>query len=133
MNLFPGRLVATPAGGLNVHFGEQSLALALADAAERWRAWSETALTVGIRPEHLRLRDPGAEGVRATVVDAEYLGHETLLHARIDGMAAPAPVLVVRLAGIRPFDKGQAVGLSVDANRLHLFGADAVSYTHLDV
>ena len=124
MNLFPGRLIATPAGGLNLHLGEQSLALALPDAAERWRAWSETALTVGIRPEHLRLRDPGAEGVRATVVDAEYLGHETLLHARIDGMAAPAPVLVVRLAGIRPFDKGQAVGLAVDANRLHLFGAD---------
>ncbi|MBL8260550.1 MAG: ABC transporter ATP-binding protein [Candidatus Competibacteraceae bacterium] len=127
MNLFPGRLVTTPAGGLNLHLGEQSLALALPDAAERWRSWSETALTVGIRPEHLRLRDPGAEGVRATVVDAEYLGHETLLHARIDGMAAPAPVLVARLAGIRPFDKGQAVGLSVDANRLHLFGADGLT------
>ena len=61
------------------------------------------------------------------MVDAEYLGHETLLHVRIDGMIAPAPVLVARLAGIRPFDKGQPVRLVMDASRLHLFGTDGLT------
>ncbi|MBK8507348.1 MAG: ABC transporter ATP-binding protein [Candidatus Competibacteraceae bacterium] len=126
MNLLPARLVSTGAGGLRLQLGEQDVALAWSEPVERWRAWSETALTVGIRPEHLRLTD-AAEGVKATVVDAEYLGHETLLHARIDGMAAPAPVAVARLAGLRPFDKGQAVRLSVEADRLHLFGPDGLT------
>jgi|GEM_PF-5340782 len=42
-------------------------------------------------------------------------------------MAAPAPVAVARLAGLRPFDKGQAVRLSVEADRLHLFGPDGLT------
>lgn len=127
MNLIPAQLISTASGGLKLQLGEQGLSLTPSAAAESWRVWSGAALTVGIRPEHLRLADLEAEGVRATVADAEYLGHETLLHARIDGMAAPAPVLVARLAGIRPFDKGQAVRLSVDVNRLHLFGADGLT------
>ena len=128
MNLFPAQLTATAEGGLTLRAGEQSLPLQLPAASiERWRAWLDNPLTAGIRPEHLQRVSTDASGLSATVVDAEYLGHETLLHVRIDGMTAPAPVLVARLAGIRPSDKGQPVRLVMEAARLHLFGADGLT------
>ena len=129
MNLFSARLTAT-GGGLNLHLGEQSWPLALpAPTAERWRAWLDQPLTAGIRPEHLYLVAAEAGGVRATVADAEYLGHETLLHLRIDGMTAPAPAMIARLPGIQLFDKGATVRLSPDWTRLHLFGPDGLALT----
>jgi multiple sugar transport system ATP-binding protein len=124
MNLFPAQLANTDSG-LSLHLGEQRLSLLLPDALLAcWRAWLGDSLTAGIRPEHLHLADADAAGLNATVVDAEYLGHETLLHTRIDGMTAPAPTLIARLTGIRPFAKGQSVRLALAADHLHLFGPD---------
>ncbi len=130
MNLFSARLTATH-GGLSLHLGEQSWPLLAlpTPTVERWRAWLDTPLTAGIRPEHLYLVAAEASGLRVTVADAEYLGHETLLHLRIDGMAAPAPLLVARLPGIQLFDKGEPVRLSLDSTRLHLFGPDGLALT----
>ncbi|HRD67090.1 MAG TPA: ABC transporter ATP-binding protein [Candidatus Competibacter sp.] len=129
MNLFSARLTAAD-GGLNLHLGEQSWLLALsAPTVERWRAWLDQPLTAGIRPEHLHLVAAEAGGLRATVADAEYLGHETLLHMRIDGMAASEPTLVARLSGIQLFEKGETVRLSLDSTRLHLFGPDGLALT----
>ncbi|MDG4552438.1 MAG: ABC transporter ATP-binding protein [Candidatus Contendobacter sp.] len=124
MNLFPARLTAAD-GGLGLRLGEQTLPLALSTAVvERWRAWLDAPLTFGVRPEHLHLAGDDGEGVRATVSDAEYLGHETLLHVRVDDLDPPGAALVARLPGIRPFHKGEAVCLSLDAARLHGFGPD---------
>lgn len=110
MNLFPAQLADTDSG-LSLRLGEQRLSLLLPDALlASWRAWLGDSLTAGIRPEHLDLADTDAAGLSATVVDAEYLGHETLLHTRIDGMTAPAPTLIARLTGIRPFAKGSRFG-----------------------
>ena len=130
MNLFPAQLTAAADGGLNLRLGEQSWPLALpAPTAERWRAWLDRPLTAGIRPEHVGLVAAEAGGLRATVADAEYLGHETLLHLRVDGMATPAPILVARLSGIQLFDKSAAVRLALDSTRLHLFGPDGLALT----
>ena len=127
MNLFPARLTATLDGGLRLLLGDQTLPLTLpTPTVDRWRAWLDAPLTAGLRPEHLRLA-AGDGGLSATVGDAEYLGHETLLHLRIDGMTAPGPLLVVRLPGIRPFHKGEVVRLSPDSTRLHLFDADGLA------
>ena len=53
-----------------------------------------TDLTIGIRPEHIRI---GAEGVPLRIDLVEPLGSETLVHGRL---AAPGEVpLVIRLAG----------------------------------
>lgn len=126
MNLFPAELLTAHTGELTLHLSEQALPLNLPNPmVARWQAWSHQPLTAGVRPEHLHLSD--AAGVHATVVDAEYLGHETLLHARIDGMAATTPPLVARLAGLRTFSKGQAVRLNFAATSLHLFGADGLT------
>ncbi len=71
MNLFPAGLINAADGGLNLRLGEQSLPI---PGGERWRAWLDTPLTAGIRPEHLHLVAAEAGGLRATVADAEYLG-----------------------------------------------------------
>lgn len=127
MNLFPAQLTVSDER-LNLYLGEQFLPLALPmPIVERWLAWLDQPLTAGIRPEHLDLVDVEVTGLRATVVDAEYLGHETLLHVRIDGMIAPAPTLIARLSGIQLFEKGKTVRLSLDSTRLHLFGPDGLA------
>ncbi len=123
MNLFPARLVAD-VEGLRLRVGEQVTSLELpAATTERWRNWLDQPLTAGLRPEHLSLA-AGEEGWRATVHDAEYLGHETLLYLRLAGLADPNPILVARLPGIRPFHKSDAVQLRLDCSQLHLFGPD---------
>ncbi len=128
MNLFPARLNAAWDGGLQLRLGQQSLPLVLPPATEEhWRAWLDKLLTAGIRPEHLRLAQDDEQGVWTTVSDAEYLGHETLLHVRVDGLDPPGAALVARLPGIRPFHKGEAVRLSLDAARLHGFGPDGAA------
>lgn len=127
MNLFPAQLTVSD-GRLNLYLGEQFLPLALPmPIVERWLAWLGQPLTAGVRPEHLDLVDAEVTGLRATVVDAEYLGHETLLHVRIDGMTAPAPTLIARLSGIQLFEKGKTIRLSLDSTRLHLFGPDGLA------
>lgn len=130
MNLFAAQLSAAAEGACTVQVGEQTLHLALPmPMKERWQPWLDRALIVGIRPEHLQLAD-ATEGLRALVADAEYLGHETLLHVRIEGMTAPAPVLVARLPGIRPFVKGEPVWLRLELNQLHLFNVEGLALTH---
>ena len=124
MNLFPARLVAD-AGGLRLRVGDQSAPLASAAAATAsWRDCLEQPLTAGLRPEHVSLAAEAEAGWRATVHDAEYLGHETLLYLRLAGVADPNPILVARLPGIRPFHKGDVMKLRLNCERLHLFGPD---------
>ena len=131
MNLFPARLTAA-AGGLGLRLGEQTLPLELPPVvAERWRNWLDTPLTAGIRPEHLHLAEDHEEGVRTTVSDAEYLGHETLLHVRVDGQDPPGAALVARLSGIRLFHKGETVRLRLEPARLHGFGPDGAALAGL--
>ena len=131
MNLLPARLIPDAPDGPRLRLGEQDTPLRLAlSPAERDRH-AGALLTVGIRPEHLRLAEDG-HGLRATVHDAEYLGHETLLYARLDGLepahsahsGQTAPPLVARLAGLRPFHRGDPLQLMADDAQWHLFEAD---------
>ena len=104
-----------------MRLGRQSLPLVLpAATAEHWRAWLDKPLTAGVRPEHLTLAG-GDEGLRATVGDAEYLGHETLLHLRLEELETASPVLTARLPGLQMFHRGETVQLALDGGHLHLF------------
>jgi multiple sugar transport system ATP-binding protein len=128
MNLFPARLTATGHEELCLRLGEQAWPLRQPCAvAERWRAWLDAPLTAGIRPEHLGLVHDAEHGLRTTVSDAEYLGHETLLHVRVEGQDPPGSALVARLPGIRPFHKGERARLGLDPARLHGFGPDGAA------
>jgi sn-glycerol 3-phosphate transport system ATP-binding protein len=75
-------------------------------------------LTLGIRPEHIRLVD-GEGGVPAVVTSAEYHGADTVLTAQVGQES-----LLVRAPGALALGAGARVRLGWDAGSLHLFDAN---------
>ncbi len=117
MNLFPTRLSSDAAGGCVVSVGDQTLRV---DRA--WRAVEGVALTAGIRPEAFRLAADVTNALRVIVEHVEYLGHETLAHVRVGAADGPNAVrLITRLQGMHEFNRGAAIGVQLDADRLYLF------------
>jgi multiple sugar transport system ATP-binding protein len=80
-------------------------------------ATSGQALTLGVRPEHLRL--DGA-GVEARVVVVESTGSET--HLVVDAGGTKLTCVLRERVGVRP---GDHVRLGADTAHLHLFRADS--------
>ena len=80
------------------------------------------AVRLGIRPEHVGLVAAGSGEMGGTVVLRETLGGDAYLYVR-----TAAGQVVVRADGDTALDHGDTVGLSMPANRLHLFGADGVT------
>jgi sn-glycerol 3-phosphate transport system ATP-binding protein len=81
------------------------------------------AVTVGLRPEHLRPADGGdAQSVELTVDLVETLGADTLAHGRL---GAAGHELTARLPGTHQVREGDRVPLSVAADALHLFDRDS--------
>jgi multiple sugar transport system ATP-binding protein len=81
------------------------------------------AVVLGVRPEHLRTSaatgsPPDSNGFDATVELAEALGHEQLLHLRVEGV----PLTVRGAPGVRPA-VGSTVRVHVDPTHVHLFDA----------
>ena len=68
---------------------------------------------LGIRPEAVRLCN---EGHRARVIDAEYLGADTVMSCDLGGQK-----LLVRLPGKAPQQPGDDVMLALDSSALHRF------------
>ncbi len=117
MNLFPTRLSSDAAGGCVVSVGDQTLRVERA-----WRAAEGVTLTAGIRPEAFRLAADGTNALRVIVEHVEYLGHETLAHVRVGAADGPNAVrLITRLQGMHEFNRGAAIGVQLDADRLYLF------------
>ncbi len=79
------------------------------------------AVTLGIRPEHLRLASPEqADVLKARISAIERLGAQTLVHLQADGGAA----LVAAVDGDQAVGRGDAVGLVLAPERMHGFCAD---------
>jgi len=116
MNLFPTRVVVDERSRRSITVGDQ-----LVPISSRLRV--EAAASAGIRPEAFRLASESAsDGIRVTVEHVEYLGHETLAHVCVgDGAAADADRLIIRIAGMHEFTKGQVTGLQVEAGSIQLF------------
>jgi multiple sugar transport system ATP-binding protein len=76
------------------------------------------AITIGIRPEALRVMADGSLAGRVTVV--EHLGGETLTHIEL----ASGQLATVKTDERAPAKVGETVRLGVDPRRLHLFGPD---------
>jgi ABC-type sugar transport system ATPase subunit len=151
MNLFPSRLIpGKRRDGLVLQLGGQTVPIAPTGAAEeRLRAHLDVPLTAGVRPEALRVypASPAQDaaggdraGARATVEHVECLGHETLVHLRVDAGDDGAPAgssaarvetahpdavpLVARIDGLPGLAKGDAVRVELDPARVYLFAAD---------
>jgi multiple sugar transport system ATP-binding protein len=72
--------------------------------------------SVGIRPEHVALVQPGTGQGDSVVRLVEPLGNETLVH-----LEAGSERLVARIPGIAALAPGARVGVRLDAAHLHLF------------
>jgi multiple sugar transport system ATP-binding protein len=82
--------------------------LGLADGAE---------ISVGVRPEHMRIAGDSEAAIEARVVSTEWLGHEQVLATEI----GDATVSVRSLdSGVLP-ENGSTLRLAVDADHVHVF------------
>ncbi len=118
MNFFPGR-VAEKAGAVCVELGAGGPSLAVAASRqERFRPLAGREVTVGIRPEDIRLASaaPDDQPVEASVVVAEPLGAETLLT-----LSGPAGEFVARVGPDSAFVTRAPVRAWVDMAKLHAF------------
>jgi ABC-type sugar transport system ATPase subunit len=80
----------------------------------------------GVRPESVRLAEPGAaEALAGTVVQIEALGHETLVHVRLAASERETPVRwVVREHGMARHRAGEPVALRVEPSAVYFFASD---------
>jgi multiple sugar transport system ATP-binding protein len=100
-------------------------------AADVMNAAVGAKLTLGVRPEHLRLRGAGegvGEGIPGTVGLVEYLGDVTLAYVQVEG----APEMVaVKCGGGGSGETAPAVGarvlLAFDPAQGYLFGEDGAA------
>jgi ABC-type sugar transport system ATPase subunit len=97
------------AGDVGLSFGPDELA-----------AKPGEEVTLGVRPQHIRLTELGGQAVSAAVRLVEALGSETIVHTDTeDGRR-----LLVVLQGQHRIAAGEKVGLSFDRKDAHLFGVD---------
>ena len=79
-----------------------------------------SSLTIAVRPEHLRIAQC-AEGLVGHVTHVENLGHQSFVHIAIT--VASEPVVLRRDADDAALAPGQAVTITFDPARAHLFDA----------
>jgi multiple sugar transport system ATP-binding protein len=117
MNTLPAQVTVDAGGSAWAQVGEAGRlrldALGLSAGA---------AVVVGVRPEHLTPEPVGAtgaaeDGLVATVIGTEWLGHEQLVVATVAGTT----VMVRRPANVLPFRLGTSVRLQARPGEVHLF------------
>ena len=77
-----------------------------------------TAITVGIRAEHLALRQGTEDALPGRIRMVERLGSDTFVHVVLEGQADP---VVVRCAGDGALAAGEPAWVSLDGAPLHVF------------
>jgi multiple sugar transport system ATP-binding protein len=113
MNLLDGELVESEEGLI---FRNQDLRLVVTGRPD-WRTYAGRPLTLGIRPEDVRLAAGPAEGQPVLEVRlVERLGSLTLLT-----LARGSGTLTARLAVLPAVGEGDAVVVAFDWTRAHLF------------
>ncbi|MBB3144544.1 multiple sugar transport system ATP-binding protein [Phyllobacterium trifolii] len=86
---------------------------------EGQEAAKHNAVTLGVRPEHVRISK--TEGAwKGTVGVTEHLGSDTFIHVQVDGVGK----ITVRTDGDFSTDFGQQVFLTPEPARLHRFDAN---------
>ncbi|MCW5719813.1 MAG: ABC transporter ATP-binding protein [Devosia sp.] len=79
----------------------------------------EGPVTLGLRPQHLRLAQPEERAIAAEVFLIESLGAETVLHANVEG----AGQIITVLDGQLDIARGAPIRLAFDDANLHAFDA----------
>ncbi|GHA33143.1 ABC transporter ATP-binding protein [Devosia pacifica] len=122
MNFLPVQALEDAAGRVIVKAGGVSIPTTLAMSAA---PKSSGDLTLGVRPEALRVAEDGEVNGRVSLV--ERLGDRTLVHVTLpDGTE-----VVGEDIGKSTLEAGRDVSLKVEGSEIHLFDADGVAY-HAD-
>jgi multiple sugar transport system ATP-binding protein len=117
MNFLSARMVAGGDGGVFLPLGGSGGVIGWGPGEVAARSGDE--VTLGVRPQHIGVGAAG-EGVPAVVRLVEALGSETIVHTDLpDGR----PLLAV-LPGQHRLSPGEAIGLRIDREKTHLFGAE---------
>ncbi|MCC2957483.1 sn-glycerol-3-phosphate ABC transporter ATP-binding protein UgpC [Massilia sp. IC2-477] len=122
MNFLPGALAGEEGATAHVRLAGGAVVHVAADAAH---AAPGSAVTLGVRPEHLRVEREGSAGIPATVTLVEYLGDSTIVYAQVEGV----PEMVsLKCRPDAPCPKnGERVTLAFDPAHGHLFDADGAA------
>jgi len=107
----PGRVLVTLAQG-----GEQLTAYVDGRRLQRGQP-----VTLGVRPEHLRM-DGGEQFIQCTTVLSERLGEHSYIHAD-----HPAGALVAKAPGDTPIGSGERIRIHVPPHACHLFDAQGIA------
>ena len=122
MNFLPGMLAGEEGPAVHVRLAGGSLVDVAADAM---RAAPGSAVTLGVRPEHLRVEGIEGGGIPATVALVEYLGDSTIVYAQVDGV--PEMVALKCRPDTPCPERGERVALAFDPGHGHLFDADGAA------
>jgi len=83
-----------------------------------------TRMTVGMRPETVRVAAPSAGNATGTARVVERLGDRTLVHAAL----SDGTLLTAEDRGDSPVRAGETVGLALDGAAAHLFAEDGTAH-----
>ncbi|WP_435168930.1 ABC transporter ATP-binding protein [Falsirhodobacter sp. 1013] len=116
MNMLPVRCVGVEAGGVVVEFRGQRALIPVTPQP----GLEGAALTLGVRPEHVR---PGAVGVVLPILPSvvERLGQQTIAHATVEGVEGSFCLILPGGAAIE-VDRSMEAGF--EAADCHLFTVD---------
>jgi multiple sugar transport system ATP-binding protein len=131
-NLFVAGFLGTPKMnriGATVTDAQGALAVRLADGTPLRTAVAPDAaqpgalVTIGIRPEHVRVADADqGNRLEGVIRHVEYLGDQLLVHAVLPG--ATEPIALRHPADAAVPQPGEAVALHLPATACHVFDAD---------
>ena len=122
MNTFPATLAGHTGGLATVRVPGGGLVQVAADAS---RAQAGAPLTLGVRPEHVRLAPDGDTGIPGRLALAEYLGDVTLAYVQVDGVDG---MVAAKCPPDAPVPApGSPVRLRFDPARAWLFGEDGAA------
>ncbi len=121
MNLLDAVVAANENGGLALTVGPHHITLPFEAACKEG-----DVVTVGVRPEHLDIAEPG-EGDLDVVVDiSEQLGGETYFYATPESL----PQMTIHQLGQLPLARGQSLALRLRPDNVHLFGSNGFILRH---
>ena len=110
-NLFVAQFIGSPK--MNI--------LAIRSVAGALPVHPKSVFHVGMRPEDLKLTDPGSGLVRGRVLLSEYTGASSLLHVEL-----PSGEVFLVVHDGQVIDADTTLGLAVPPDRLHFFDGDGL-------
>jgi multiple sugar transport system ATP-binding protein len=122
MNFIPVTGIETGADGLRINVAGAQLATTI-----RQQPKDKGELTLGVRPESLRVAQDGAGDITGQIALVERLGDRTLVHVTL----ADGSNVVAEDEGKSTLAAGGPVSLKVDGTATHLFDAAGLAY-HAD-